>query len=58
MTGAFPTSDPVTNQQRTFADLDRRATDLRGIVCPAPSLSRVSSSARDGFLAKGIGRVH
>jgi hypothetical protein len=42
--------DPLTGQPRTFNDLGRRNSDLKGIVCtPAPS--KMS-------LRKGISRVH
>jgi hypothetical protein len=55
--------DPVTGQQRTFNDLARRRTDLKGMVCPATTTAAAARPTPDGArsttsLAKGINRVH
>jgi hypothetical protein len=60
-------SDPVTGQPRSFNDLQRRASDLKAIVCPAapPPTPMVpggpvpvpGAPART-TLEKGISRVH
>lgn len=52
--------DPVTGTTRHFHDLERRNVDLEAIVCNATTVARSArtSSARQGFLEKGLGRVH
>jgi hypothetical protein len=43
--------DAVTGEQRTFADLDRRSSDLQAIVCTALAVPTAK-------LRKGVDRVH
>src|SRR4029079_8520879 len=52
--------DPQTGQPRVVNDLARRRTDLKGMVCPAPTAARPTpDGARSTTsLAKGINRVH
>jgi hypothetical protein len=50
-------SDPVDpNQQRSFNDLGRRASDLTALVCAPPTAAR--SSRPSVSISKGISRVH
>ncbi len=56
MTG-ITRSDPVSGQNRTFNDLERRRLDLRAIVCPSTQ-SLPGGRLAAPSLSKGIGRVH
>jgi hypothetical protein len=61
LTGTVIT-DPVSSQQRTLNDLQRRADDLKALTCAAPSGARASaaslSAAPTFSISKGINRVH
>ena len=49
-------NDPVTTQERSFNDLERRAKDLTGLVCAPPVGARTARPSVS--ISKGINRVH